>query len=116
MAILGPVSDAVVVRAGMSVGPTFEPPDAFASSGPMLLGFELGVRVRSRPWFVDAVALGELRFPGFDPGGGMFVGAQGPMGAIGWEVSAGGGAVAPDLDQAVSFFGSIRFAARFGSN
>jgi hypothetical protein len=118
LAVLGPVSSAVELKLGLSVGPSFAEPAALDGGGPLVFGAELGARLSADPrWFADLVATADARFPGFDPGGALFVGARGPWGPVGWEVSAGGGALAAGVDDTPEavFFGALRVGVRFGS-
>lgn len=118
VAVLGPVHPRAQLKLALSVGPSFAEPDVLAGGGPLVLGAELGARfLATRRAFVDAVATADLRFPGFDPGGAVFVGLHGPWGGIGWEVSAGGGALAANATDDVDavFFGAVRAGVRFGS-
>lgn len=118
IAVLGPVSERVELKLGLSVGPNFAEPNDLAGGGPLSLGAEIGARVlASSIWFADAVATADVRFPGFDPGGAVYVGARGPWGPVGWEISGGGGALAADAtgDPRAAFFGALRVGVRFGS-
>jgi len=118
LAILGPVARRTELKLGLSVGPSFAEPDALSGGGPLVLGSELGVRVSApTTFFVDAVATADVRFPGFDPGGAIYLGARGPWGQVGWELSAGGGSLVADVtgDADAVFFGLVRLGVRFGS-
>lgn len=118
VAILGPVSRRVELKLGLSTGPSFAEPAAQSGGGPLVLGTELGARVTAtRSTFVDALATADVRFPGFDPGGALFVGVRGPWAGVGWEIAAGGGALAANADAGAEavFFGAVRAGVRFGS-
>ena len=118
VAVLGSVSSRVDLKLGLSTGPSFAGPGAQSGGGRLVLGAELGARERAtRSAFVDAVATADVRFPGFDPGGAVFVGLRGPWGDVGWEISAGGGALAANVDAGAEavFFGAVRAGVRFGS-
>jgi hypothetical protein len=110
-----------------SVAPQFAKPTRLEGGGPILLGFEGGMRFYARDPGRDTIALFlepdvsvDLRFPGVDPGIGMRAGAAIRISSdIAAEAALGGSFVAfRSFDSAHSTVGGatggLRVALRFG--
>ena len=113
----------------VSVGPSFAAPSALADSGPFTLGFELALRVYTRPATVGTLApyaevfgAVDARLPGVDAGGGARAGVAFRFTEAVTIDAAFGGAVtafnltndSPDAG-AVGFTGGVRVVVRFGA-
>ncbi|MCK6544786.1 hypothetical protein L6R52_02890 [Myxococcota bacterium] len=109
----------------VAVGPAFAVPTALDGGGPIVLGFDGGLRVFSVDpatslvaLFVEPFAGVDLRFPGVDPGAGLRAGlAWSVSHDVGLEVSVGGAAVSfarAEGTRELGFSGGLRLAMRFG--
>lgn len=124
----GPLSDTLELRGMVLVGPTFSEPRGRTGGGPVMLGFELGLRAYARPlgaaaWnlFAQPVVGLDVRLPGLDVLGGL------RAGALYWidkelavEASLGGGlslfgAISPEGEtSAFGFTAGLQVGVRFG--
>lgn len=109
----------------LSVGPSFEPPPAVPTGGPLVVGPEAALRV----WalrapgalgvFLEPFGGGDLRLPGFDPYGGLRVGLLVPLEpSLALDVSVGGSALAlnavgVDEPARLGFGAQLRIGVRF---
>jgi hypothetical protein len=122
----GNVAPNVELLVYVGVGPAFSTPTIFADGGPLVLGFDLAMRLFARSphayrWspFIEPFATVDVRLPGVDPGGGARAGVLYQVSAeIAAELSVGGAVMAfnvaggPEAELGAS--GMLRLAVRFG--
>lgn len=109
----------------LSVGPSLAAPPSVASGGPVVVGSEVGLRAWARRAseglgvYLEPFVGGDLRLPGFDPGGGLRAGLLVPLEpSLALDLALGGSAsvlnlVGVDESPELGFGAQLRIGVRF---